>query len=135
MQVGPVLARSSPGGLGYRPPRRPCGAAAAGHRGQTCRCRATAGRLWRTGTRRDHGTALARLDDGRLLGLALVHTALQPRTDRQRMSRAAAPVRDGFAVIRYDTLLDGFCAYGRLQAAAAPEPLWDEAIDALVRAM
>ncbi len=78
------------------------------------------------------GTALARLRNGRLAGLILVHTTPAPRSVIAGMSSLCRRAGDGFAMIRYDTRVDGFCAFGRLSAEPAQDRLWDAAVEALI---
>jgi uncharacterized membrane protein len=129
MPVGPVLAA--------QPPARPAATTAAlappviDGKGVPL-----PGEGWevvaRTVDTESNGTAFARLQDGRLAGLALVHTTARPRAAIFSISGLCTRPGDGFAVIRYDNRLDGFCAYGRMSAEPALDPLWDAAIDALV---
>ncbi len=133
MQVGPVLAAQMPGKSAASRAVPPTARAPLVIDGEGV---PLPGDGWevlaRTNDSDSTGTALARMQDGRLVGLALVHTTPQPRATIAPIAAMCLHRGDGFAVIRYDTKLDGFCAYGRLSAEPAPDPLWDAAIDALV---
>jgi hypothetical protein len=78
------------------------------------------------------GTALARLRNGRLAGLVLVHTTAASRSSIADIASLCRRPGDGFAMIRYDNRLDGFCAFGRLSAEPAQDRLWDAAVEALI---
>ncbi len=135
MPVGPVLAASM---LAASTPAANAGprAAAAAPLVIDGKGVPLPGEGWQELARTDNsgitGTALARLNNGRLAGLILVHTTSEPRTSIAGTSSLCRRRGDGFAVIRYDNRLDGFCAFARLSAEPVQDRLWDAAIDALV---
>lgn len=78
------------------------------------------------------GTVLARVTDQRLTDLAVVYTNQTARPAIFGSSSDCAAAGNGFAVIRYDTPLDGFCAYGRTGVGTDLAPpdgsLWQAAL-------
>ena len=69
------------------------------------------------------GTILARRDGRTLLGLAVIYSNPRPTTAIVGTTKECGRGDIYFSVIRYDTPLDGFCAYGKPVA-----PDWTNAI-------
>jgi uncharacterized membrane protein len=63
------------------------------------------------------GTILARRDGRTLLGLAVIYSNPRPTTGIVGTTKECVRSDIYFSVIRYDTALDGFCAYAKAVAA------------------
>jgi len=80
------------------------------------------------------GTILGRIEDGHLLGLAVIHTNPNRLAAIFGTSPDCSRADVAFAAIRYDTPEDGYCAYGKrvfLDQGGKADPLWTKARERL----
>ena len=80
-------------------------------------------------------TILAKTEGTRLAGLTIARTNKTPRADILGTSSECSRTDIYFAVIRYDTPVDGYCAYGKqvvpATQTASDDPLWTRALERL----
>ena len=90
--------------------------------------------LAREHTDASSGIVLARIEDRRLLGLVIIHSNPQKLNAIFGASPECSRRDVAFAVIRYDTPDDGYCAYGKLvlvEQGGEDNPLWTRARERL----